>query len=83
MEIKTKFNLGDTVWCLFNQKAIKFEIKKILASCSGNEMFSYIMYGADEISSKIEVEEKDVYSSKEELKKAIFDEENTEAETND
>lgn len=66
MEIKTKFNIGDTIVAVKNHKLTEFKVASI---CTGNflmdenETFSSISYSGKE---GIPFDEKDCFASREE-----------------
>ena len=66
MEIKTKFNPGDIIWCIYENKAIRSKITGV--GISVYETVSTIEYTIDKDE---RINEDKVFSTKEELLKSL------------
>lgn len=65
MKIETKFNIGDTVWAMNDNKALSFTVSRIDVSVVGNKVgISYMvsLYGL-----YLGREEQDIFATKKEL----------------
>lgn len=71
MTIETKFNIGDEVWYLYNNKVSSGKIETIRAKVSTIERFNFIHYYIISSTESLTLEEKSVFSSKEELIKSL------------
>lgn len=67
MEIKTKFNIGDKVWTIYNDKVQTITINKIKIECSSSQPI--ITYMQDYVSDYFD--EKKLFKTKEELLKSL------------
>lgn len=80
MDIKTKLDIGDTPFCLHNNFPVKIKITKIEVVIREKVNSPYIVYTGelmdsydiDVNSTHIQVSEKYVYSSVEEMKEQLF-----------
>lgn len=80
MNIQTKFDIGDTPFCLHNNFPVKIEITNIDISFAKGFNEPYIMYtgefldlyGRETESTHKNISEKNVYSSIEEMKEQLF-----------
>lgn len=70
MEIKTKFNIGDEVYVIYEDKCTKFNVKGITVRVT-NEYGIEVLYSLDNCLIKQFRYEESVFSSKEELLKSL------------
>ena len=72
MEIKTMYKVGQTLWCLKEGKAINFVVQSISIDV-GDERINYCYYNCTtEAGDCLVYAEKEVFPTKEELRKHIF-----------
>ena len=78
MELRTKYEPGDYVWYMKNNKPVEGQIirMRIFAGLENCSLYVRILYAFDAIAidagNERFYEESDLFSTKEELKKAIF-----------
>lgn len=72
MEVKTKFNIGDWVWAMVDNLPRQHPIERIDIAVSGETHIIYTL-GLCASAHDRQRSERDLYSTKEELMKAIFE----------